>query len=330
MNVPLTYPPKKVNGIMISGFLAPDLESAAYPKEIGPLLKAKGYIIDSDTELAKKDLVSFYNHLNRVLDKRIETMMHFFENSDWDFFMTHIMETDRLHHFFWEYMEKGMEPYAEMFNDVYRKIDLLLRRILNILPSDTAIMMLSDHGFTVLNKEVYINRWLEQNGWLQFTASAPLSLKDIHLQAAAYSLYPGRIYLNVQGREKHGWIRAGLEYEQKKAEIRNALLNWRDESGRKIIKQVLSIEELYGRGPIVKSGQNITGPHSWLPDLTAIPFEGFDLKGNLTSDRMFKKTIFNGMHTFDDAFVLGSGIVLPGGKLSIDRLSDSILKYFQC
>jgi len=328
MNVPLTYPPAKINGIMISGFLAPDLNAAAYPKEIGTLLKAHGYIIDADTELAKKDLSAFFAHLNDVLDRRTETMMHFLKTGHWDFFMTHIMETDRLHHFFWEYMENGIEPYTSMFYDFYSKIDQQIKRVLASLPADTAFMMLSDHGFTVLRKEVYLNRWLEQSGLLGFTSGSPTSLKDMHPGSTAYSLYPGRIYLNVQAREKHGWIKAGLEYEQKRAEIRKALLDWKDDNGQKIIKEIYTMNELYGRKASARDGQEILEPHPWLPDLIAVSIDGFDLKGNISSDKLFNKTVFNGMHTFNDAFVLGRGINLPDGQISIDMLFNTILSFF--
>ena len=329
MNVPLTYPPQKVNGIMISGFLAPDLKVAAFPQALGTLLKARSYVIDADTELARKDLTAFYEHLNRVLDKRLEIMWHFFEQERWDFFMTHIMESDRLHHFFWEYMENGHPVYSPLFYKFYAKIDRLLGSLRQRLPNDGAVLLLSDHGFGTLKKEAYINEWLRRNGWLQFKHMPPQSLKDLHPQSLAYSLYPGRIYLNVQGREAQGSIKPGLEYEKIRQQIRRALLAWRDEQGQFVIKEVRSINELYGRPERALNGTIWPEPHPHLPDLIAIAHKGFDLKGHLWNKTLFDKTVFNGMHTFNDAFVLSRGFALPAKRLAITGLFNLIIQHMK-
>ena len=38
--------------------------------------------------------------------------------------------------------------------------------------------------------------------------------------------------------------------------------------------------------------------------INTLAYEGYDLKGQLWSQQLFAKTVFNGMHTFDNAFVL--------------------------
>ncbi|HKT38220.1 MAG TPA: alkaline phosphatase family protein, partial [Ktedonobacterales bacterium] len=48
MNVPVTYPPRQVNGLMVSCFLSPSLEKATYPKELAGRLQQMGYKIDAD------------------------------------------------------------------------------------------------------------------------------------------------------------------------------------------------------------------------------------------------------------------------------------------
>ena len=207
-----------------------------------------------------------------------------------------------------------------------KKIDLLIGELLNKLPDDMALMLLSDHGFTTLHKEVYLNCWLKQQGWLQFLNDPAQSLKDMHPQSLAYSLYPGRIYLNVQGREARGWVSPGVEYEQQRDIIRRTLLEWRDEKGQPIIKEVLTMNELYGSGSQFSIAQKIPEPHPQLPDLIAVAYEGFDLKGNLSSRSLFDKTVFNGMHTFDDAFILAKGFDLPPERLAITNVFDIIVK----
>ena len=53
INVPMTYPPRKVNGIMVSCFLCPDIKKVAYPSDVAIKLKELGYRIDVDVETGK-------------------------------------------------------------------------------------------------------------------------------------------------------------------------------------------------------------------------------------------------------------------------------------
>jgi predicted AlkP superfamily phosphohydrolase/phosphomutase len=320
MNVPMTYPPSPVNGISICGFLGNDLTKGTYPTEIGTLLKARGYIIDADTELAKTDLNAFYTHLVDVLERRIETMWHFWEQENWDFFMFHIMETDRLHHFFWEYMEQDHPVRAEKFYNFYALIDRFIGDIIYKIPKDIPLMILSDHGFTTLKKEVYLNQWLFEKGYLKFQKPYPENLEDMDPLSKAYSLYPGRIYINLRGREKNGSVEQGLEYEQIRQEIKYKLMELVEpESQAKIIKDIYRGEDLYacdtGKKKIIQKDM-INSADRNFPDLVAIPFDGYDLKGNLWRNNLFEKTVFNGMHTFYDAFIL-----LNNGKLPLERFS---------
>ncbi len=326
MNVPMTYPPQKVNGIMICGFLGSDITKGTYPSEIGTLLKAKGYRIDSDVELAKRDLDGFVKDLKEVLEKRIDVMWEYFEREKWDFFMTHIMETDRLHHFTWELMETRHPKYESVFQEFYQRIDRLIGDVIRKIPKDMELILLSDHGFTTLKKEVYLNRWLWKKRLLRFTKPVPENLKDIHPSSKAYSLYPGRIYINLKGREKTGSVNPGIEYEQTRRTLKESLLQFKDpQTDQPVIKQVLNREEIYEEHNQYDSVRGQKETNSITPDLIAVPYDGYDLKGQLWRKNLFEKTVFNGMHTYDDAFFLIRERDLPEKRLSIADIAPIIL-----
>lgn len=319
MNVPVTFPPQNINGISICGFLGSDITKGTYPPEIGYLLKARDYKIDVDTELAKTDLSAFYDQLMVVYEKRIETMHHFYDQEQWDVFMVHIMETDRLHHFFWQFFETGQAPFTSRFLDLYHKIDHLIGQIVQKIPKNSALLILSDHGFTTLKYEVYLNHWLAENNYLSFNNYPATSLKDISLKSRAYSLYPGRIYINLKDREKDGCVEPGLEYELVRNDLIQKLHNLRDPEKLPVIEKVLRREEAYPNATSLERNQ--------LPDLIAIGRRGYDLKGNLHHPTLFDKTVFNGMHTPDDAFVLAKNIKIPEKRFSIDKLHATILSF---
>ena len=146
----------------------------------------------------------------------------------------------------------------------------------------------------------------------------------------AFCNNPGGIYIILNVREKHGSVEQGLNYESLRQEIRQKLLDLVEpESQSKIIKKVYFGEELYasdkGKKQIIQT--NTQSPtYRRYPDLIAIPFDGYDLKGNLWRENLFEKTVFNGMHTFDDAFILLRNGVLPVKRFSIAEITSIINK----
>ena len=220
MNVPLSYPPRPVNGILVGCFLSPRLEKATYPPEVADRLAAMGYRIDADARLAHQDLDRFLEDLHHVLARRIEAIRTFIAEEPWDFFMGHIMETDRLHHFFWRQMEEGAERHSEAFYAFYQELDRLIGEIWEELEGQTTRILLSDHGFCSVKKEVYLNAWLKAEGWLAFDRDPPESLEDLSARTTAYSLEPGRLFLHVEGREPRGWVRQARS-------TRESVRNWR-------------------------------------------------------------------------------------------------------
>jgi predicted AlkP superfamily phosphohydrolase/phosphomutase len=326
MNVPATYPPKPINGISICGFLGDDILKGTYPEEQGAFLQKEGYRIDADTSLAKTDFPAFLNDLKSVLEKRIEMMWHYFEQEEWDFFMTHIMETDRLHHFTWEFMESGNPHFVDLYDRFYGRLDKLIGEVVKRIDDQTALMLLSDHGFTTLKKEVYLNNWLWQNDYLRFTKPVPQNLNDIHPESKAYALYPGRIFINLKGREKNGCVATGQEYESLRLEIKHKLFELIEPvSSEKIIKNVFYGEELYNSPANIDLNNNTFADYA---DIIAIAHDGYDLKGQLWNKELFSKTVFNGMHTFDDAFVLFTGKNIKN-NLSISDLAGYVFDIVQ-
>jgi predicted AlkP superfamily phosphohydrolase/phosphomutase len=335
MNVPMTAPPQPINGIIIGGFPASNLDQAVYPAEIGKVLKARGYRIDADVELAKTDSDAFLLHLEEALEKRLEIMRHYRQQGSWDFFMAHIMETDRLHHFFWEHMADGHPRYAPAFINFYRRIDELIGEVAGMCDDETALLLLSDHGFTSLKKEVYLNVFLQQQGFFKRTKTGGGNLGDMHPESIAYSIYPGRIYINLRGREKYGSIHPGTEYDRAVRAISIALGSLTDpETGQSIIQRIITRSELIegtDSSKLLITSTLHAIPDNFLdslPDLLAMPHAGYDLKGNFDHDQLFDKTVFNGMHTPDDAFILARSLNLPEERFSITRLFSIILNYF--
>jgi len=291
INVPVSYPPKAVNGVQISCFLATDLAKAVFPAELYPILKEKGYRIDVDAWQGRKDKEKFLQDLHYTFDKRVEITNYLMEKQPWDYFHLHIMETDRINHFLWEQWETGDTSYAPAFEKFYQKVDQFIGELDHRLGDEIEFMILSDHGFCRLKKEVYLNHWLERQGYLKYKNDNPQALTDMHPESKAYSLIPGRIFINLKGREDDGSVMPGEAYENLRQELIERLPSMTDEStGEKIVRQVYQREQLYN-GPFYEN----------TPDLVVVPENGFDLKGNINQPGLTYKGELVGMHTDDDA-----------------------------
>src|SRR5205823_571865 len=186
INVPLSFPPQRINGLVISDFLATDLSKAVYPTRWLPYLQAIGYRIDTDPRVARESLDAFVEDFKVTAEKRAEAVLHLMREEPWELFMVVFMETDRLHHFMWQYMEEEDPVYGPKFIEAYRQIDSLAGRIINSLAADDGLIVLSDHGFATLRKQVYINVWLEQQGYLKFQPDVDRGLESIDPSSVAF------------------------------------------------------------------------------------------------------------------------------------------------
>ena len=319
-NVPVTYPPREVNGILVGGFLSPSLEKAVYPPSYLPTLKSIGYVVDADPWKMRESKEMALQEVNAALDARIRALFHFFDHEAWDYLHVHVMETDRLHHFLWQQMEEGHPTYAPAFYDFYRRIDDMLGQLADRLDENTTLMWMADHGFCTVKQEVYVNHWLMENGWLKLRNVPPdrkKGLDEIDPSSVAYSLDPGRVVIRLRGRDKEGSVSPGAEYEAIRKTIANAALELRDPgSGEPIFQAAFKREDLY-QGPYLEQAA----------DLILAPYDGYDPKGPLYKETLTHKgDELVGMHTFDDAMFYVGGRQIPQMRFSVLNVMPTVLE----
>ncbi|QLH79986.1 alkaline phosphatase family protein [Halosimplex rubrum] len=119
-------------------------------------------------------------------------------------------------------------------------------------------------------------------------------LPDIADEADAYSLIPGRFYLNLEGREPRGSV-PEEEYEQVRSELKEELEAMEGPDGEPVADRVVTKEDAF------------RGDHDDIaPDLTIVPNHGFDLKAGFKGRKnpFVEFSARNGMHSFDNATLL--------------------------
>ncbi|ELY90904.1 alkaline phosphatase family protein [Natrialba taiwanensis] len=289
MNVPVTFPPQRNVQRMVSGFLSPGLEKAAYPDDVRDYLDSLDYRIDVNPKLGHdEDKEAFIEDAHETIDARFEAFKHYFEEDDWDLFFGVFMTTDRVNHFLFKDYERDGQ-YKDEFIEFYQAVDDYIGRLRETLPEDVTLIVASDHGFTSLDYEVHFNEWLRENGWLSFNTDEPEELGDIADETRAYSFIPGRFYINLEGREPRGSVPED-EYDAVRDELKAELEALEGPEGRPVVDRVVEKEDAF------------RGDHDDIaPDLVAIPSNGFDLKSGFKADsEVFTTGPRNGMHNFDD------------------------------
>ena len=318
LNLPSTYPAKPINGILISGFPAVLLEKAVYPRSIVGKLQSAAYQLDVDTNKAHHDLNAFAADLFEVFGARVQVFRELWNMEPWDLFIGCITETDRLHHFFFDAAYDDKHPHHKMFRRFYGRLDSLLGEMFSWCDNDTTMMIVSDHGFTSIRQEFYINRWLVDNEFLRFRADRAESFAELADDSKAFALDPCRIFIHRTGSFSRGSVRTTEDYET----IRNALmerLSGLEYNGEKVMKRVMKKEELYTVGPFFDRSA----------DILCMPNDGFDLKASLRSGQQFGRTALQGMHKQDDAvlYVGGNGFPIDH-KPNISEVAGSVLEHF--
>ena len=261
LGVPQTYPPRPVNGLMVTDFLTPSIESNyTYPPElkaeIASMPDVHPYEFDV-SDFRTPDKGKIRDSLVRMTDKRFALARHLLKSKPWDFFMMVEMGTDRVHHAFWQYFDPEHHryvpgnPYESVMIDYYMHVDRQIGELLDVLPRDTHVLVVSDHGAQCMDGGIALNDWLIQKGYLvvEEYPKTPCRLETLKIdwsRTTAWGAggYYGRLFLNVRGREPHGIIPPD-QYEATRDKLVAELEALGDPEGKPIGTVVHKPDDLY-------------------------------------------------------------------------------------
>ncbi len=259
LGVPQTYPPRPIVGDMVTCFLTPSTKASyTYPESLKAEVEtaAGGYVLDVD-DFRTADKHALLERVYAKTRKHWAVARHLATTRPWDFFMLVEMGLDRLHHGFWSYMDpehhkyEPGNPFETAIRDYYRYLDGELKSLLALVPSDTVVLVVSDHGSKRMAGGICFNEWLIREGYLTLvdppTTPTPIGKATIdwsRTKAWGDGGYYGRCFLNVKGREPEGTIDPG-DYEQVRDELIAGIAAITDEQGRNIGSQAFRPEDVY-------------------------------------------------------------------------------------
>ena len=133
----------------------------------------------------------------------------------------------------------------------YIYLDEKVKEILDLLDDNTTVMIVSDHGAKAMRGLICVNMALEKLGYLKFkkeheprTSIVSAEIDWDNTYAWGWGGYYARIFLNVEGREKHGIIKKE-DYEDMREKISKGLKSIKDDKGNQMDTKVYRPEDLY-------------------------------------------------------------------------------------
>ncbi|UCC65250.1 MAG: alkaline phosphatase family protein [Anaerolineae bacterium] len=187
MNVPVTYPPRPVNGFTIAGLLSPSKADFTYPagflkryeSRLGP------YRVMPNVQYKSGNEDDFYGDLQDLVEQRKRYALALMQGETWDFLMIHFLALDIVQHALWHFMDpthpRHDPAYASRYGDailrLYQQVDAALAEIVAQLDGRTTLFLMSDHGFGPLHQVVNLNNLLLEAGLLHLNRDPLTQLK---------------------------------------------------------------------------------------------------------------------------------------------------------
>ena len=212
INIPMTYPPEEVNGILVGGMDSPGVDSDfTYPKEIKDeiLNVTKDYMVHlhvagSLNTDAKR--IKAINDLLCMTESREKAVLYLMNKYEWDFFVVNFTATDQVQHHFWRYMTDSSASVNRKFKDailrIYQRLDETVGKLTADLDKDVMQFVVSDHGSgPIPDVVIYIDEWLRRKNLVTLKSSNSKIVNP---------LKKIKLFVKTQARSFAEWIRSLL------------------------------------------------------------------------------------------------------------------------
>ncbi len=179
VNVPMTYPPRPVNGFMISGFETPSIDAEfTYPRELKQdiLRHIPNYSYRTNwrrrafggVDLLRENL----EYIGASFDQGWQLTEFCGERFGWDVLMMVLKLVDNLQHKAWKYLDPRFNARypreAALAAACFEKLDHVLARLFDYAHKHRAVtLIMSDHGHGSLDGKAQPNMLLRDWGYLK-------------------------------------------------------------------------------------------------------------------------------------------------------------------
>jgi len=194
VNVPMTYPPRRVNGSMITGLgTPPSAPQYTYPKELAQEIEtALGERLPEIqwTQYDDENIPEFIEDVTHLTDRTYNMAQMVLEQELWDLFMVVFTGPDRIQHRLWDYMDYTDHQFSkrvqsdpefkyrsELVKKYFFSLDNTVHKLIEKAGNDANIILLSDHGAGKYSRLVDLNNLLSDWGYLTYREFSQMNTK---------------------------------------------------------------------------------------------------------------------------------------------------------
>lgn len=202
----------------------------------------------------------FHYELERFLGRKSGFLFFYFSSLDQGQHMFWALK-DKDHPF---YHPEESQKFAYINDELYRKHDRVLGEMLKKVPPGMKIIVMSDHGFAPFHREVNLNTWLFNEGYLK------LDVEDLDDEVSlleyahwgetkAYAIGLNGLYLNLAGREGEGIV-TPEEKRKLLEELAAKLEQIKDpETGAQVVTKAFISEDHFSKDFLYRAPDIIVG-----------------------------------------------------------------------
>ncbi|MBN2152344.1 MAG: alkaline phosphatase family protein [Candidatus Lokiarchaeota archaeon] len=261
VGVPPSYPVRPFNGNLVSCFITPATSNEfTHPPSLKEEILGKFGHYTFDVPFRIEDKKQLFENLVKMTEERHEVIKHLLKTKPWDMCWYVEIGLDRVHHSYWKYFDehhKRYQPaseYAGCLDAYERLLDKHVAAVIDLVPDDTRILVVSDHGAQPMDGCVCINEWLIQEGYLvlnqypeRITAPEKLDVDWSRTKAIGWGGYYARVFFNVEGREPRGTI-ARADFDREREGLRRKIEAMKGPDGNPLGNKTFLSGELYPDG----------------------------------------------------------------------------------
>ena len=296
VEIPLTFPLSRVNGIMVAGYPSPGSEAGFYPREIfREICRDVGEFKDPVVPIhSEKEWEAVSESLLNLLKNRRDVVVSLLKRESWDLFAVNFHHLDTIAHYFWFTSDPGHPKHEDARkNEIpdlvlkgYREMDEIMGDVLSEMDDETDVFIISDHGQGPLKKMVNLNNFLMEKGYITLRKNLRTRIKKVFFRAG---INPKNIYsiLKFLGLQDLT-VKFG---RRRRAQVLDKFLSFSDMDWERTLAYSFgSIGQIYINKDLLRAQDNGSEKYEEIREKLVKDLSSLrDEEGNPIVDEVFKK-----------------------------------------
>jgi len=341
LNIPMSHPPGPWPGYQITWPLLPTLHYVK-PPDLARELASVGGHIRPDIACMYDGRPGYPERALAYINGRTRALLHLLRYRPVDAVALVFTELDRVLHHFWHAADPRHPQHSQadpagrtVIQSAFAAVDAAVGEILEAIPGDCAVLVVSDHGFGPGTRGVRLHSLLADGGFCQIPVGAggepkrgEGSDRDLEIHGTlpdliwertqAYMAAPGSfgVNLNLEGRQRRGTV-PRAQRDRVLARLSGFLAGLEDPTGGPLFAAVVPAEEAYA-GPFQDRA----------PDLLLVPADPALMVLCDIAGPMWSEPGQTGLHRLEGIWMLRAPGVAPGPRgepMAVEAVAGHLL-----